>query len=148
MSFDVSDKITIIIISSIIGVILIVLILSSVIWCIVRHYRLKAQRLNSNEENNSPPIPSYHRQHYQRSNRLPSVKINTDNNTNKNNDNNIKKKKKRRRFNTNESALTLSFDPPHLINQNVKNLEKLLSSESTMTTNSWHYEETFPKKPR
>ncbi|UJR27884.1 hypothetical protein I4U23_009149 [Adineta vaga] len=52
----------------------------------------------------------------------------------------------KRRFNTNESTITLSFDPPHLINQNVRNLEKLLNNESTLTANSWHYEETFPTR--
>jgi hypothetical protein len=63
------------------------------------------------------------------------------------NPNHYQRKARRKRSNTNDSAITLSFNPPHLINQNVKNLEKFLNSESTLTANSWLYEETLPKKP-
>lgn len=41
-----------------------------------------------------------------------------------------RRKRRKRRFNTNDSAISLSFNPPHLINQNVKNLDQLLASES------------------
>ncbi|CAF1025511.1 unnamed protein product [Rotaria sordida] len=142
MSLDARDKIIITIILSIVGLICMLLIICFIIWFIIRYYRLKTKRMNSNEENNSPPISSYHRQQYQRTQRFPSIKLNHNNN----NIINKKRKRKKRRFNTNDSALTLSFDPPHLINQNVKNLDKLLTSESTLTANSWHYEETLPKK--
>jgi lipopolysaccharide export LptBFGC system permease protein LptF len=134
MSFDVRDKLILTIICSIVGFIFTMLIISLLFWLIIQHYRSKARRMNSNEENNSP---SYQRQQYQRSQKYISNKSNVNNNNNK-------KKLKKRRFNTTDSAVTLSFNPPHLINQNVKNLEKLLHNESTLTANSWHYEETFP----
>jgi hypothetical protein len=141
MSFDERDKIIVTIICSIVGFIFIVLIICLILWFIIRRYRSKSKRMNQNEENISPRIPSYHRQRYQRSQKIPPTNFDHNNNNN----NNIRKKKKRR-FNTNDSAITLSFDPPHLINQNVKNLEKLLNSESTLTASSWHYEETLPTK--
>jgi hypothetical protein len=138
MSFDDRDKIILIIICSILGFILILLIICFFLWFIIRSYRRsKAKHKNSNDENSSPPISPYYRQQYQRSKNFPSTKFNINNN---------RRKRKRRRFSTNDSALTLSFDPPHLINQNVKNLDKLLNNESTLTANSWHYEETLPTK--
>jgi hypothetical protein len=138
MSFDDRDKIILIIISSILGFILIVLIICFLFWFIIRYYRrLKATQKNSNEDSHSSPISPYYRQQYQRSQNFPSTKLNLNNN---------RRKRKRRRFNTNDSAVSLSFDPPHLINQNVKNLEKLLTHESTLTASSWNYEETLPTK--
>ncbi|CAF5029247.1 unnamed protein product, partial [Rotaria magnacalcarata] len=40
--------------------------------------------------------------------------------------------------------ISFSFNPPHLINQNVKNLDKLVPLESSFTTNLWHPEDTSP----
>ncbi|CAF0896895.1 unnamed protein product [Adineta steineri] len=139
MSFDERDKIIITIICGIVSFIFIVIIICFLLRLIIRYYRSKSKHMNSNEENNPSPISTYHRQQYQRSQKHPSTKLITTAN------HNIKKNRKRR-LNTNESVITLSFDPPHLINQNVKNLEKLLNNESTLTANSWHYEETFPTK--
>ncbi|CAF3311413.1 unnamed protein product [Rotaria socialis] len=148
MAFDVRDKIIITVIFSIIGLISIVLIICFLCWFILRHYRSKAERMRSEEENNSPPISPYYRPQYQRSQKFSST---TKIHHNSNNTNNISKisndkRRKKRRFNTNDSALTLSFDPPHLINQNVKNLEQLLSNDSTLTASSWQFEETLPRR--
>lgn len=52
--------------------------------------------------------------------------------------------KKPARVNTNDSSISVPFDPPHLINQNVKHLDQLLSSNSTLTAKSWYYTETAP----
>jgi hypothetical protein len=142
MSFAEPDKIILTIIFSIVGSIFIILIICFLFWRIIHHYRSTTKRMNFNEENNSPPISSYHRPQYQRSQKYISNKFNINNNNNNNN----KRRKRKRRSNTIDSAITLSFNPPHLINQNVKNLEKILNSESTLTANSWLYEETLPKK--
>lgn len=48
------------------------------------------------------------------------------------------------RSNTIDSSISVPFDPPHLINQNVKHLDHLLTSNSTLTAKSWHYTETAP----
>ncbi|CAF1498423.1 unnamed protein product [Adineta ricciae] len=55
------------------------------------------------------------RQHYQRSNKFFSIKFH----------NNAGKRPGKSRFSTSDSSVSLSFNPPHLINQNVRNLEKL-----------------------
>jgi uncharacterized membrane protein len=138
MSFDERDKIIITIICSIVSFIFIIIIICFTLWLIIRYCRSKGEDTNSTEENNSPSISSYHRQQYQRSQKISSTILAINN----------KRKKKKRRSNTNDSTLTLSFDPPHLINQNVKNLDKLLGNESTLTASSWHYEETLPTKNR
>jgi hypothetical protein len=49
------------------------------------------------------------------------------------------RKKRKRRFNTNDSAISFSFNPPHLINQNVKKLDQLIANESSL-----HYEQQSP----
>lgn len=141
MSLVERDKIILTIIFSIIGFIFLLLSICFLIWRIIRYYRLKMKSQNSNDTNHLPPISSYHRQQYQRSQKYVSTKFNM--NKTKNNHHQRKKKK---RSNTSDSAITLSFNPPHLINQNVKNLEKLLHNESTLTANSWLYEETLPKR--
>jgi hypothetical protein len=41
-----------------------------------------------------------------------------------------KRRQRKRRFDTNDSSISFSFNPPHLINQNVKNLEQLIPAES------------------
>ncbi|CAF0824564.1 unnamed protein product [Adineta ricciae] len=130
MSFDERDKIILIIICSVISFVFIIIIISFIIWLIIHQYRSKNQDKQSIDRHPPSPIPTYHR-----TQKIPPVS----------NIHHIKGKK-RRRFNTNESTITLSFDPPHLINQNVKNLQKLLNNESTLTASSWHYEETFPKR--
>jgi len=141
MSLVEHDKIVLIIIFSIIGFTFILLSFCFLLWRIICYYRSKTRRMNFNGENYSRPISSYHRPQYQRSQKYVSTKFDINNNNNK------RRRKRKRRSNTNDSAITLSFDPPHLINQNVKNLEKFLNSESTLTANSWLYEETLPKKP-
>ncbi len=50
-----------------------------------------------------------------------------------------KRRRQKGRFNTNDSVISFSFQPPHLINQNVRNLDRLLASESTV-----YYEEKSP----
>jgi len=135
MSLAEHDKIVLIIIFSIIGFTFILLSFCFLFWRIICYYRSKPKRMNFNGENYSRPISSY-----QRSRKYASTKFDINNNNNR-------RRKRKRRSNTNDSAITLSFDPPHLINQNVKNLEKFLNSESTLTANSWLYEETLPKKP-
>ena len=145
MPFNARDKIIITIICSIVGFVSLALIIFFVLWFIIDHYRSKAHKcMNSNEENNSSPLSLYYRRPYRRSQQLPSMKMCFNNHNN--NSNNIDRRNKKRRFNTNDSVLTLSFDPPHLINQNVKNLDKLLNSESTLTASSWCYEETLPRR--
>jgi hypothetical protein len=61
-----------------------------------------------------------HRQQYQRSQKNLST-MNAMHN---------KRKRRKRRFNTNDSTISFSFNPPHLINQNVKNLDQLIPIES------------------
>jgi hypothetical protein len=71
-----------------------------------------------------------HRQKYLRSQKPISTTFN-----------NNKRKRRNKRYNTNESTISLSFSPPHLINQNVKNLDQLLSNKSSErlpTTNDFN----------
>ena len=135
MSLNERDTLIVIIVCSIVGFFSLLLIICCCFWCVIRHYRLQAKRLNTHEENESPVMASS-RQHYQRSQKLPPSKV----------DNHYLGRKKKRRFNTNDSAITFSFDPPHLINQNVKNLDRLLNTDPTMTARSWHYEQTLPTR--
>lgn len=145
MSFDVRNKIIITIIFGIVGLTSFLLIICFVCWFIIRYYRLKRERIDLKDDNDSPVISSYRRhQQYLRPPHVPSVKISS--NINNNFSKSINKKRKKTRFNTNDSALTFTFDAPHLINQNVKNLDKLLSNDSTLTANSWQYEETLPER--
>jgi hypothetical protein len=136
MSFAERDKIILTIIFSIVGFILIVLIICFLFWRLIRYYRSKSREKNWNKQYNSSP---YYRAQYPRSQKYLSTKFDM-------NPNHYQRKARRKRSNTNDSAITLSFNPPHLINQNVKNLEKLFHNESTLTANSWFYEETLPKK--
>lgn len=142
MSLVERDKLILTIIFSIIGFIFLLLIICFLIWRLIRCYRLKIKPRASHEINHLPRLSSYHRQQYQRSQKYISTKFNSNNHHHHPHQRKLKKK----RSNTADSALTLSFDSPHLINQNVKNLEKLLQNESTLTANSWLYEETLPKK--
>lgn len=135
MSLSERDTLVLIIVGSIVGFFVFTLIICLSCCCWIRYWRRRSQRLNSQSEHDSPVLPSS-RNHYQRSQKLPSTKLDS---------NYVKKtKRRRRRFNTNESAITLSFDPPHLINQNVKNLDRFFPTDPTMTTRSWHYEQTQP----
>jgi cytoskeletal protein RodZ len=97
-----------VIIFSIIGLVSVLLIISFSIWYIRRRRSKLPKR----------PIP---RQQYQRSEKISSTNV-------------ILKKRRQRkkRFNTNESAISLSFNPPHLINQNVKNLDRLIVNETSL----------------
>lgn len=106
------------IIFSITGILAIIIIICILIW----HIRYRKTKPIKNFKHS--PITT-HRQQYQRSQVLSSS--------------NIINNKRKRRFNTNESTISLSFNPPHLINQNVKNLDKLLATESIL-----HYEDKQP----
>lgn len=101
------------IIFSILGFIAVITLISFCIW----HIRNRRRQ----SKNNLKKSPMTYRQQYQRSQAIPSSNI----------IHNKRRRKKQRRFNTNESSISFSFDPPHLINQNVKNLDKLLANEST-----------------
>jgi len=113
---DESEQIILAIVFSIVGFISIVIIIGFLIWYILR------RRSKSRKSNIKSSIT--HRQQYQRSQNLSSTNVI-----------NNKRKKRTKRFNTNDSTISFSFNPPHLINQNVKNLDKLLASESPL-----HYE--------
>ncbi|CAF1062622.1 unnamed protein product [Rotaria sordida] len=121
---DERNKIIITVVFSIIGFILIIVIFCFIIWFILRR---KSNLINRNK---NPSI--LRRQQYERSHNVFINKYNSN-----------KQKKRKRRFNTNDSSISLSFDSPHLINQNVRNLDKLLHLESLLTTNIWHYENTL-----
>ncbi|CAF3268407.1 unnamed protein product [Rotaria socialis] len=122
---DDRDKIIIAVVFGIVGAISIIVIICLIIWFIVRH------KSNSKNHTKNPSIP--HRQQYERSQNISLTKYNSN-----------KQRKRKRRFNTNDSAISFSFNPPHLINQNVKNLDKLAPLESSFTTNLWHPEDTSP----
>jgi FtsZ-interacting cell division protein ZipA len=106
------------IVFSILGFITIIIIICLIIWNI---HRRKSKSIK-----NIQHTPISYQQQYQRSQKLTS-----------NNIINNKRKKSKRRFNTNESDISFSFNPPHLINQNVKNLDKLLANKPS----SVHYED-------
>ena len=136
-SLSESDTLILIIVCSIVGFLILSLIICLFCCFSIRYYRRRSKRLDSQTETDSPVLPTS-RQHYQRSQHVSKA-------TTKLDPNHMKKKKRRgRRFNTNDSAITLSFDPPHLINQNVKNLDRFFPTDPTMTTRSWHYEDTQP----
>lgn len=123
------DQLILTIIFSLVGFVFLLLIISFLFCRVIQFYRLKHQRhLHSIPHRRSPPIPIYQRS------QKPTSKHRT--------------KKRQKRSNTNDSAITLSFNPPHLINQNVKQLEKFYQNESTLTANSWFFDETFGKKNR
>jgi hypothetical protein len=103
------DKLIIITIGSGIGLISIISIICFIIWFILH------RKSNATNYNRNPPI--LYRQKYQCSKKFFAIKFH-------NNKGHIEKN----RFNTSDSSVSLSFNPPHLINQNVKNLEKLSSS--------------------
>jgi hypothetical protein len=103
------DKIIIITIGCAIGIISLIAIIWFIIWFIL-HRKSTATNYSRN-----PPI--LYRQKYQCSKKFFAIKF----------DNNEGKKTKNR-FNTSDSSVSLAFNPPHLINQNVKNLNKLSSS--------------------
>lgn len=103
---DEQDKI-LTIVFSVLAFILLVIVISICIWCCYRRRRRRHSIIHFRQE--------YH----QRKPRQP---------TNQFIQNRHKRRKKR--FNTNESAISFSFNPPHLINQNVKNLDQLLANES------------------
>ena len=117
MSFAEHDKIILIIIFSIVGFIFILLSICFLLWRIICYYRSKTKHMNSNEK-------IIHVQYH----RIIDNNINVHKNIYQLNLILIiiRRKKTKRRLNTNDSAISLSFDPPHLINQNVKNLDKLL----------------------
>lgn len=91
------------IVFSVLAFILLVIMISICIWCC---YRRRRQRRHS---------IIHFRQEYQCQ---PRQTIN-------------RRQRRKKRFNTNDSVISFSFNPPHLINQNVKNLDQLLANEST-----------------
>ncbi|CAF3442987.1 unnamed protein product [Rotaria sp. Silwood2] len=120
---DERDKLIITIVFSVIGFISIIIIICFVTWFILR------RKTNSTNQNKSLSMP--YRQQYEHSQNILITKYDSN-----------KRKKRKRRFNTNDSSISLSFNPPHLINQNVKNLNRLLSLESSLPINIWHHEDT------
>jgi hypothetical protein len=48
---------------------------------------------------------------------------------------NVIRKRRKRRFTTNESSISFSYNPPHLINQKVKNLVKTEHYQKRYSTN-------------
>ena len=123
MSLAERDQLILTILFSIIGFILLVFLICCSCWRIIRSYHLKIKQKHQEE--------IYQRKYYSNKFRQPIYR---------------KTKKRQKRSKTTDSTITMSFNPPHLINQNVKNLEKFLQNESTLTANSWSYEETLPKK--
>ncbi|CAF1593758.1 unnamed protein product [Rotaria sp. Silwood1] len=117
---DERDKIIIAVVFSIIGFILIIIIICFIIWFI---YRRKSNIINYDKN-----IFISHQQSYEHSQNILINKYNS----------------KKQKFNTNDSSISLSFNTPHLINQNVKNLDKLLSFDSLSTINMWHRQDTLP----
>jgi hypothetical protein len=138
MSLNQQDTIIVIIVCTIVGFLLLVLIVCFILWCIIRQYRLRSKRFESSDERNVQTTSSYRQQcpRWQKSACTSKA------------EHKHTKRKKRPRLNTNESSISLSFDPPHLINQNVKHLDKLFNSDATQSTSSWHYEQTLPSKIR
>jgi FtsZ-interacting cell division protein ZipA len=112
---DDHDKIIVAIVFGVIGIISIIVIICFIIW-LIRRNKLKSIKLKKS-------FSISHRQQFQPSQKLTSIKSN-----------NNQRKTKRKRFNTNDSVISLSFNPPHLINQNVKNLDSLRP-----TDRSWPY---------
>ena len=112
-----NDTLIVAIVFGIIGIISIIIIISFIIW-FIRRKNLQSKKLKKNSSIS-------HRPHYQPSQKLTSIKSNNN------------QRKKRKRFNTNDSVISLSFNPPHLINQNVKNLDTLRP-----TDRSWPYGNT------
>ncbi|CAF1298733.1 unnamed protein product [Adineta steineri] len=103
------DKIIIVTICSAVGLILIIAIISVIIWFILR------RKSNTTAYNRKSNI--FRRPQYQRSKKFFSIKFHSTNG-----------KTGKSKFNTSDSSVSLSFNPPHLINQNVKNLDKLSTS--------------------
>lgn len=129
MSLNERDLLIVIVVCSVVGFLLFILIICSCFWLIIRHYRSKSRSLTMNDDNDSA-IVTTNRTHYQRAKKLPQNKIEEN-----------RRRRKGKRYNTNESAITLSFDPPHLINQNVKNLEQLIHNENTLAMQSYPYDD-------
>lgn len=118
---DDRDKIIITVVFSIVGIIAAILIICFIVWFLFRH---------KSKSHIRPKNPSLsYRPQYERSQSLSVTKF----------DNN-KRRQRKRRFNTNDSSISLSFDPPHLINQNVKNLDKLLPLDSPLDSKVWNPE--------
>jgi ABC-type bacteriocin/lantibiotic exporter with double-glycine peptidase domain len=122
---DEQAKIIISIVFGVIGILSSIVIVCFIIWLI---YRRKSKSRNLKKTSSISQQPQY-----QSSENSTSIK------SNKNS-----RRKRNKRFNTNDSAISLSFNPPHLINQNVKNLDKLLSTDSISTTTPWPHEDAIP----
>ena len=103
------DRIIIVTICSAVGIISIIAIICFLVWLILHR---KSNRTVYNRKS----CLSRRQQHH-RSNKFFSIKFH-----------NTNKKLGKNRFNTSDSSVSLSFNPPHLINQNVRNLDKLSPS--------------------
>lgn len=119
---DDRDKIIISAVLSIVGVTSIIFIVYLIIWFVLR------RKSKSTNHVRNPSIP--YRQRFERSQNAVLTRLDSN-----------KRRKRKRRFNTNDSAISFSFNPPHLINQNVKNLDKLLPLESSSPTNLWPHQD-------
>ena len=110
---------------SIFGVILIIVIICFIYWFI----RRRKSKLKSQIHD---PVLS-HRKQYERSQKSISMKYV-----------NNRRRERKKRFNTNDSSLSLPFHTPHLINQNVKNLDQLVLNETSLINHLWHDEHASP----
>ena len=140
MSLAERDQLILTIIFSIVAFVFLLLIISLLLCRLIRSSQTRSKhRLEQSFEHarvHPPPsISIYPRTQYQRSQKYPSK-----------NKFNHQSKTRKKRANTNDSVISFSFNPPHLINQNVKHLEKFYQNESTLTANSWFYEQTLAKK--
>ena len=134
MSLAERDQLILTIIFSIVAFVFLLLIISFLFCRLIQSSRSRTKHRLEHTRPHPPSIAIYPRTSYQRSQKYPSKKF----------DHQTKKRKKR--ANTNDSAISLSFNPPHLINQNVKHLEKFYQNESSLTANSWFYEQTLAKQ--
>ncbi|UJR21861.1 hypothetical protein I4U23_024934 [Adineta vaga] len=100
------DRIIIVAICSAVGIVSMIAIICFIIWLILHR---KSHRTVYNRKS-----CLFRRQQHQRSNKFFSIKFHNKN-----------ERFGKNRFNTSGSSVSLSFNPPHLINQNVKNLDKL-----------------------
>ncbi|CAF0883654.1 unnamed protein product [Didymodactylos carnosus] len=128
---DNTNKIVLYVICGVVGFIVLVSIILIILWCINRHYRNRmnssSSSLSDSTSSQTPPLPSS----FPFRLRAKPKQINNKKNTKK-----ILVKSQSNTTNNVENY-------PHLINTNVKNLEKLLQSESTLTASSWHYEKNL-----
>ena len=113
------DRRILTIIAGCLGAAILLTVVGLIVWLIVL-------RRTSSHRNRTPS--SSHRQRYERASKVSRQD----------------RKHLKHEFNGNESSISFSFIPPHLLNQNVKHLDRILASDSTVTAKSWQYEQTLP----